>query len=164
MSEENLREHFIGKLFDYICENNPDLLVLLEEDIAIGCFLTDKVDSIMDTVREHVEEPLYALEERCMELLTKDLRPSKYHYILHVLEQEFSSAYKLMQESSVLKFEVINLVSYCDHVFEAMHFTEANEGNRLLYYGIAGAISQYLDLPAAEWETREQWGTKVNSD
>jgi hypothetical protein len=156
MSEENLREHFIGKLFDYICENNPDLLVLLEEDIAIGCFLTDKVDGIMKIICEHADEPLYVLEERCMEQLTKDLRPSKYHYILHVLEQEFGPAHTQMRESGVLKFEVINLVSYCDHVFEAMRFSEANEDNRLLYYGIAGAISQYLDLPAGEWERSEQ--------
>jgi hypothetical protein len=161
MSEENLREYFIGKLFDYICENNPDLLVLLEEDIAIGCFLTDKVDGIMDTIREHAGEPLYALEERCMELLTKDLRPSKYNYIMHVLEQEFGPTHNIMQESGVLKFEVINLVSYCDHLFEAMHFSEANEDNQLLFYGVAGAISQYLDLPLGEGERSEQWGTTV---
>lgn len=162
MTEQNLREHFINKLFDYICDNNPDLLVLLEEDVAITCFLTDKVDGIMETIKAHATEPLYGLEERCMDLLTKDLRPSKYHYILHVLEQEFTATHKTMQENGVLKYEAINLVSYCDHLFEAMHFNERNEDNRLLYYGVAGAISQYLDLSAGEWESVELWDTTVS--
>lgn len=162
MNVNTLHDHFIHKLFDYVCDNNPDLLVRLEDDFAITTYLTDKVAVIKETIQQYCTKPLYLLEEICMDLLTKDLRPSKYLYITHVLEYEFSSAYLYLKRVGTIKYEVINLISYCDHVFDSMNFSEATEDSRLLYYGIAGAVSQYFDQSVSETETSEQWDTTVS--
>ncbi|MBD0293653.1 MAG: DUF1896 family protein [Flavisolibacter sp.] len=124
----------------------------LEQSGTLSNYLADKIDGVQDVLNQYINEPLYLLEERCMHLLTNDLRPSKYNYICRVLEEEFSTTHARLKQSGVLKFEAINLISHCIPVFEAMHFNEANEENRFLYYAIAGAISEYFDKEVSEKE------------
>lgn len=157
-----LHEHLVHKLFDYICDNNPDLLMQLEEGRALTSYLKGKVESISQLLDQYKNDPPYLLEERCMTMLTKDLRPSKYNYICRVLEEEFGTTYRQLKESGILKYEAINLVGYCNEVFESVHFSEQNEESRLLYYGIAGAISEYFDRTISEKENRGSWVTTAN--
>ena len=41
--------------------------------------------------------------------------------------------------------EAINMISYCDSVFNDLQFSEENEDNQFIRYAICGAISEYLD-------------------
>jgi hypothetical protein len=79
-----MQEILINKLLEYIRDNNPDILFALEAEVAVTTWLSEKV-SIVDMLiiqLKKQQQPDYEIEEICMDIITKDLRPSKYNYIL----------------------------------------------------------------------------------
>lgn len=162
--ENALRESLLRKLLDYITDNNPDLLMQLEEQTVLPDYLVQKVDGINKIMSQYQHEPLYLQEERGINLLTKDLRPSKYNYICRLLEEEFSATHRQLQNAGILKYEAINLVAYCQELFEALHFNEWNEDNRLLYYSIAGAVSEYFDRSISAGENSASWAITASKN
>lgn len=141
-----MHDMLINKLHQYLQENNPDLLLQLEGDGKVTEYLADRISTVDALLNEFDKgEPAYIIEEACMDILTQDLRPSKYNYICNILEEEFQVTYQELQESRILKFEVVNLVNKCKPVFDALLFTEENEDNRQLRYAITGTISEHLE-------------------
>ncbi len=142
-----MQEILIGKLYQYILQNNLDLLIALQEKGDVDSFLKEKMSSIETLLNQLMNEnsPAYLIEERCMDALTQELRPSKYTFLTSVLEEEFESNYIRLKGNSTLSFEVINLIESCNPVFETIGFTEDNENDRHLRYAIIGAVSEYLE-------------------
>ena len=140
-----MKEVLINKLHHYISENNPDVLVLLEEDGKLTDYLANKVNTV-DVLINQVNEsqPAYIIEDACMDVLTQNLKPSKYNYICNILEVEFENYCQQLKDSGTFKFEAVNLVNYCMPVFEDLVFNEENEDNRFLRYAIIGCVSDYL--------------------
>ena len=67
-----------------------------------------------------------------------------FNYISSVLEEEFEMLYWEYREAGVLQFELINMLTYCQPVFDELKFSEENE-NRFLRYAIIGTVGDYLD-------------------
>lgn len=133
------------KLYEYLTENNPDLLLQLNEEDSLGTYLLEKVADVWnetEVLRKQLSPSLY--EELCMERLTQDLKPSKYNYILHLIEEEFVSKYIDLQINGLLITECINLVYYCQSIFDDLKFSEENEDNRFNRYAITGMIQEYF--------------------
>lgn len=148
-----MKKILFNKLHEYIRENNPDLLFQLEEGRKVTEYLSDKISTVSAMIRQKdIGEPAYIIEDACMDILTQDLRPSKFNYISNLLQEEFGSAYNQMQESGTLKFEVINMISLCQSVFEDLNFSEENEDNQFLRYAIVGTIKEYFQTVAGENE------------
>ena len=141
-----MQELLKNKLHQYISENNPDLLLSLQEKNKTTSYISDKVSEISALINElsTANTPAYIVEEVCMDALTKDLRPSKYNYISNILEEEFEFAYLQFQKSGTLLYEVLNLINQCEPCFEALGFIEENEDKRELHYAVAGTIDKYL--------------------
>ena len=79
----------ISKLHDYLVHNNPDLLISLQQEGKVSDYLAEKV-ATTDTLLNQLQSentPAYIIEEQCLELLTADLRPSKFNYLLSVLAE-----------------------------------------------------------------------------
>lgn len=146
-----MQETLMQKLLQYIAENNPDLLFRLEEEEAVSNYLLDKVNSVSSIING-TNQPDYLKEETCMSVMTQSLQPSRYNYICRVLEEEFEATYSQLKRLGTLKYEAVNLVMCCQPLFEAVHFSEANEENRLLYYAVAGAVVEYFDKDVSERE------------
>lgn len=151
MGTLTMQETLMQKLLQYITENNPDLLVRLEEEETVSNYLLSKVSAVA-SILERTDLPDYIKEETCLNAMTQSLRPSRYNYICRVLEVEFETTYLQLKRSGILKYEAVNLVMYCQPLFEAVHFSEANEENRLLYYAVAGAVVEYFDKDVSERE------------
>lgn len=134
------------KLRAYIVHNNPELLLRLQGGLTIKQYLEDKVSGVMPMLQEMVEagKPGYVIEELCMNALTEDLRPSKFHYLQRVLEEDFPDTYQAFRESGVLTYETVNLIEACGSVFETFGFSEENEDGRHLRYAIIAEIHNYL--------------------
>lgn len=137
----------IEKLRNYIAANNPDLLVQVQGDFSVTRYLEDKVSQIMPYAERLIAEgkPLYAIEELCVNEMTAELRPSRYQYILNILEEEFLQSYSRFRENGVLTYEIINLIEACKPVFEHLSFTEDNEHDRNIRYAVMGTIGAYLE-------------------
>lgn len=142
-----MQDILTDKLYKYLEQNNPDMLIALEEERAVTKYLSDKVSAInkLPAQLESEGNPAYIVEETCIEILTGDLRPSKFNYICAVLEEDFETTCHQLQQSGTLRFEVINMITECKPVFDAIGFTEETENNRQLKYAITGAISEYLN-------------------
>lgn len=142
-----MQEVLIAKLHQYIADNNPDLLITLQQEGNVSSYLQEKVAAIDMLLNELLatSTPAYIVEERCMDALTKELRPSKFNYLISILEEEFEADYSRLKESGLLTHEVINLIESCAPVFETIGFTEENENDRHLRYAITGAVKEYFE-------------------
>ena len=148
-----MQQTLMNKLHEYIRENNPDLLCQLEEDKKVTEYLSDKISTVSVLIKQmDIGQPAYIIEDACMDVMTQDLRPSKFNYISNLLQEEFESTYNQILESGTLKFEVINLINQCQSVFDDLNFSDENEDNQFLRYAIIGTISEYLEGVTSENE------------
>jgi hypothetical protein len=144
-----MREILIQKLLLYMQENNPELLIQLEEESRVKDYLLKKVGMVDSLINEQDDDqPAYILETACMDILTLDLKPSRYQYISKVLEEEFEDYYEKLELAGLIKFEAINLLDSCKQVFDDFGFNTQSEDNWLLRYLIIGSISEYLKMEA----------------
>ncbi|UCS95213.1 DUF1896 domain-containing protein [Echinicola marina] len=118
----------------------------LQEDYSVTTYLERKVQDIMPLAEQLLSDnqPGYAIEELCLDRMTEELRPSRYHYLLSVLEEEFSADYEQLRESGALTFETVNLIEFCEKIFDGYGFSEENEEDRHLRYAVIGQVQEYL--------------------
>lgn len=142
-----MQEMLKEKLWTYIVHNNPDLMLNLQQDFAVTHYLEEKVNGIQVLTSQLRAEnkPGYIIEALCMEELTKDLLPSKFNFIHNILENEFTQDFQRLNESGLVNYEIVNLISESETVFETLGFMEDNEQNRMLRYAITGTIRQYME-------------------
>jgi Domain of unknown function (DUF1896) len=142
-----MQGNLIITLYRYIQENNPELLADLESNYSATTYLTGKMQSIKGLIAELQQQrlPDYELEEICMNHLTADLRPSKYNYILHLIEEDFQSDYNRLLSDGLIQTEIINIINECKPVLEDLNFSEENEDNRFIRYTITGMIKDYFE-------------------
>ena len=135
------------KLWTYIVHNNPDLMLNLQQDFSVTHYLEEKMNGIQPLTSQLLAEnkPGYIIEELCMAELTKDLRPSKFNFICDILEEEYEQDFQRIKESGLLIYEIVNLISESETVFDSLGFTEINEQDQMLRYAIAGTIRQYME-------------------
>jgi len=89
-------------------------------------------------------KPAYIVEEICMDELTNEFRPSRYNYLLSVLEDNFQSEYSQWQQNGILNYEIINLLQPCNAVFDLLKFSEETEDDRRMRYAIIRTIKLHL--------------------
>lgn len=135
------------KLWFYIIHNNPDLMFTLQEDYSVLDYLNEKVNGIKFLLDDMLSDgtPKYIIEEICLNVLTEDLKPSRFLYIRSLLSDEFEKTYSDFQESGILSYEVINLMESCKPIFETIGFTKENEEDFTLRNALIGQIADYLN-------------------
>ena len=128
-------------------DNNPDILFALEAEDRLRVWLYNKVSTAGPLIKQlkNNSQPEYIIAETCLREITKELRPSRYNYILHILEEEFENNYKKLLQSGLLQHEVINMINYCNSTIDDLVFAEETEDNQFIHYAITGAVSEYLD-------------------
>ncbi len=143
-----MQEILIRKLHDYVRDNNPDLFLTLEEENRVTDYLHENVVFIEGLIDQLVADnkPATVIEERCMEEMTRQLKPSRYNYLKAILEDEFPGEFGRFHHTGILQTEIINLISVCDPVFHELNFSEENENDRYLRYAVVGAVHEYFKV------------------
>ncbi|MDJ1493697.1 DUF1896 family protein [Cytophagaceae bacterium DM2B3-1] len=142
-----VQDVLIPKLWRYISENNPDLLAILQQEGTTTTYFLEKA-RIAESLARQLQaqcKPTYFIEEQCLNAMTSDLRPSRFNYLKAILEEEFESDYQRLSTSNLLTYEVINLIEFCQQVFEEFGFSEATEDSISLRNAIIGSIQMYWD-------------------
>jgi hypothetical protein len=142
-----MKEILVSKLLEYVRDNNPELLFVLEAEDKLRLWLYSKAESV-ESIWQQMQadkQPVYVIEEACLIEITRELKLSRYNYITNLLEQDFEKDYQRLVQSGLLQHEVVNMIGYCDSIFNDLKFTEENEDNSFIHYAIAGAVSEYLD-------------------
>ncbi len=134
------------KMWAYIVHHNPDLMISLQNDFSVTQYLEEKVNGVLPLVEKLQAEgrPLYAIEELCLEEMTKQLKPSKFLYIRSVLEEEFEDHYYRLKENGTLTSEIIDVINACKDCFESFEFSVETENNRHLRYAIIEQIHNHI--------------------
>ena len=147
-----MQEILIRKLHEYIRENNPDLLLTLEEENRVTDYLEENIASVDDLIKQLLADnkPSAFIEEHCMEEMTRPLKPSRYNYLKAILEDEFPGELNRLQYTGILQTEIINLITICDPVFQELNFSEENDNDRYLRYAITGAVHEYFKVNGEE--------------
>ena len=130
-----------GLLLGYIKENNPELLLQLEQDDALHTWVMEKIQEVELVLNN--AKPTLLNETEYMEILTADLKPSKFRYVRDLFETEFTNDYERMVEAGTLSYELVNIVSACHQLFEDMPIIEGME-NPHLDHAVARVINDYL--------------------
>lgn len=143
-----MQEILVIKLHEYIRENNPDMLTALREKNAVTGYLHEKILSIDSLLIDLLaaNTPTYIIEERCMDALTRDLRPSRFNYLKLLLEEKFPSQYEQFSNNGILTTELINMIHHSQPVFEETRFSEENENDKNLQDTITASVQAYLLL------------------
>jgi len=127
-------------LYGYIRDNHPDLLFRLEDEGRVAAYLNERLSTVAHLLsREGI--PDHIMEEECMEILTADLKFSKYQYIAAILEEEFAVEFEAFTSLGVLQTEIVNMIAHC---FDGIELNESNEADNFLRYSIIGAVAEYL--------------------
>ena len=140
--EDQLKE----MLWKYVLENNPELMFSLQDNYAVGHYLDNKVASIKKEIEDWTEKgyPKRVIEILSLELLTKDLKPSRFHYIKQLLQKDFYTQYLVFQEKGTLTYEVITLIELCAEAFDAIKFSNTSQNSPRLYKVIKLITDKYL--------------------
>jgi hypothetical protein len=139
-------EALIHKLHTYLIENNPDLLLDLQEENRLTAYLQDKVKSVEQTLwqLQDSEAPQYIMEEILMDMLTEDLKPSRFNYVCSILQEVLPDKFEQLQEGGTLTYEGVNLVAECRSIFDSSGFSAATEASPVLHQVVADIIRQYF--------------------
>lgn len=135
------------KLWSYIIHNNPDLMYTLQERYGVSDYLNSKVnDSVLGLVEELRSDsiPEEIIEEICLNVLTEDLKPSRFAYLRSLLSEEFEQVYNRFRGEEILTSEVINLMETCKEIFESTGFTKESQNNPDLRTALIDRINKYL--------------------
>ncbi|CDT07141.1 conserved hypothetical protein [Sphingobacterium sp. PM2-P1-29] len=130
------------KLWSFIVHNNPDLMFNLQDEYKVTEYLETKVSAVMPTVMKLLEEGKegYAILELCMNEMTAELKPSRYHYISSIILDEFPNDYARLREAGQLSYQTVILVDSCKETFDTFHFCEENKHDLLLKEALHAAI------------------------
>jgi len=134
------------QLRQYIEENYPEMVHQLNPDIPFSTFLSDQIDLITPLMDELMAQgsPTDEIQNLCFKELIKDFPPSKYRYILDVIEEEFPGEYESFSNLGILKFTVMNIMDKCEEAFEAFDFSEETLDDRFMRYQIIAEINMYF--------------------
>ncbi len=131
-----------NKLYEYLRDNHPEILFRLSENNSTGSYIKEKLDAVESLIDQ--AKPTYQVEYECMNMMTADLRPSKFNYIKDILADEFPKDFQRLHDSGVLIFEVINMIASAKDVFDKIPLTEEKEDDSMLRSAVVGVISDYL--------------------
>lgn len=79
-----------------------------------------------------------------MDVLTHDLRPSKFHYLSNLLSKEYPSFYFRFLETGTLTYEISNIIALTIGLFEDFGFSEEKESDPALEETLKSTISKYF--------------------
>lgn len=141
-----MQEILLHRLHDYMRHCNPDQLIRLQAQGKVTEYLTDKVkliDPLLNEMLLATASPL-AIEEVCMNVLTEDLKPSKYLYIQEILLEFFGATYVQWQRDNILLYEIINILDGCASVLRYWHLPEEHPENLLRRHAVEHYIREYI--------------------
>ena len=125
-----MQESIQRKLQGYINTNCPGMIDLLSEDLKN--YLEEKTEGVKNELEELIAKgtPAYIIEEQVMNLLVNDLATEPIDYIKDILQEDFLSNYNQFLEDGILQYELRNILSLCQPLFEAFQDEENNTRRR----------------------------------
>ncbi len=142
-----MQEQLSERLNNYIRLDHPDLLIKLNAAGGLESWLIQQVSEVENDRQRMLAEGRSAAhtEDKCMELMTAALRPSRFHYISELLEEDFEWAYYRMRAEGILLEQTLKMLQLCGPVFGEFGFCTANERDPAIRKAASAVIRNYLN-------------------
>jgi|SRR5690606_11444424 len=142
--ETKLKEHY----WKFITEHNPELMFSLQENYSVTSYLNEKIKCIQPKLQNwrtigYPESSIFLL---AMEILTTDLKPSRFQFISSLLKHDFPSHYTYFSDHGVLTYKTLILVELCQGAFDSIRFSEAHCNSGRFKEAISGIIRKQISL------------------
>lgn len=135
----------IAEMVRVVVFQYPEIISSFPDNERFDAYLLEQLQILRPIFEEYCQTGIAKTE--AMELTMKHwaqiLGPSKYNFIEDILEAEFEDAYNDYEQMGLLQLEVMNLADVCSTEFERFGF-DADDGNRLLYYGIVSRMEEHF--------------------
>jgi hypothetical protein len=134
------------RLWAHILVHNPDLSERLDQDYGILNYLEDKVNAVLPLAEQMLAEGRaeHAAIELSIDILTDDLRPSRFDYILLLLTEDHPSDYARFKAEGTVRYHVLQMTGVCKDIFDNLDFKEENMHSNLVYQSILIGMQGYL--------------------
>ncbi|HWB27702.1 MAG TPA: DUF1896 family protein [Chitinophagaceae bacterium] len=132
------------KLRNYLAVHYPGMLLSLAEEGKEEAFIREQVESISGEMDAMLAggAPAYEVEVACMDILIASLPPSKYDYVLDILEEDFPEKLSAFESSGITLYEICNIIAACGELLEG--FDEEDEA---IHEAVLTVVANYFAHP-----------------
>lgn len=132
------------KFRHYLAAHYPDMLLSLGGEGSAEVFIREQVESISGIVDAMLagETPAYEVEVTCMDILLSAFPPSRYDYVLDILEEDFKEKLSELEQLGITLYEICNIIGACNGLLE--NFDDEDEQLR---DAVKEAIANYFNNP-----------------
>jgi hypothetical protein len=141
-----MQELLMADCHPYLYLDNPEILI---KDSQVFCkprSLKKKVKKTSDRIREMIAlgQPQQEIIDQSVELITAELRPSRFGYVCAVIASEFPKTFLKWVKINALADQVLDVVSACEPVFGLLKFNSHTAEQHRIYTTVTNFIRHYL--------------------
>jgi len=136
-------------LFEYITRQAPELLIKGRTKDQLDRLLSGSIEQVSRIGEQLLTKglPVARIEIVCSDLLTRSLRPSRYHYIAGILATYQPGPYARWREMGTLTLQVSRLIDLCEPTFSKFAFRPATAADEVLRLAICEIVETYVHGP-----------------
>ncbi|SEJ69685.1 protein of unknown function [Dyadobacter koreensis] len=130
----------------YLYLDNPEILIKDPLIYSRPRSLKKKVKKTCDRIREMIAlgQPQQEIIDQSVELITSELRPSRFGYVCAVIASEFPKTFLKWVKINELTDQVLDVLSACEPVFSLLKFNSYTAEQHSIYITISNFIRHYL--------------------
>jgi hypothetical protein len=141
-----MEELMMAEYHPYLYLDNPEILLKDQKVFSRPRALKKKVNRISSLINEMIERGLECEEiiDRSVELITAELRPSRFGYVCSVIASEFPKTFLRWVKNNDLTREILDVLQACEPVFKLLKFNTCAPEQHRIYLTITSFIRNYL--------------------
>lgn len=141
-----MQELLMADCHPYLYLDNPEILIKDPQVYGKPRSLKKKVKKTSDRIREMIAlgQPQQEIIDQSVELITAELRPSRFGYVCAVIASEFPKTFLKWVKINALADQVLDVVSACEPVFGLLKFNSHTAEQHSIYITVTNFIRHYL--------------------
>lgn len=141
-----MEELLMADYHPYLYLDNPEILIKDSLLYSKPRTLKKKVKKTCDRIREMIAlgQPQQEIIDQSVELITSELRPSRFGYVCAVIASEFPKTFLKWVRINQLTDQVLDVLSACEPVFSLLKFNSHTAEQHSIYITISNFIRHYL--------------------
>jgi hypothetical protein len=141
-----MEELFMAESHAYLFLHNPEILIKDSQIFTRPRLLKNKVKQTSDRIMAMIAAGSCRQEiiDQSVELITEELRPSRFGYVCAVIASEFPKTFLRWVRIDELAEQVLDVVNACEPVFCMFKFNSQKTEQHSIYQTVKNFIGHYL--------------------
>lgn len=141
-----MEELLTAECYPYLFLDNPEILIKDSQLFYKPRQLKKKVRETSQRIREMISGgiPRQEVIDQSVELITAELRPSRFGYVCVLIASEFPKTFLRWVKIDALAEQVLDVLSACEPVFNLLKFDALAAEQHSIYRTVTNFIGHYL--------------------